>query len=81
VVEKQKHISFVNTFRIMVLGGGLTFFQLQKATQHARACHQLAVPAGCPRTLERHQADRASLPAVKTQQMQRTESDITKSGD
>lgn len=47
----------------------------------AWADHQLAVPAGCPRTLEPYQADRASIPAAKTQQMHRTEADITKSGD
>lgn len=45
------------------------------------ACHQLAAPAGCPQTLERYQADRASILAAKTQQMHHTEDNITKSGD
>lgn len=42
------------------------------------ARHQLAVPAGCPQTLERYQADRASILAAKTQQMHHTEDSITK---
>ena len=88
MVGKQIRISFVNTSGTMILGAVLTsssffFFSPNYNGQSspAWADHQLAVPAGCPRTLEPYQADRASIPAAKTQQMHRTEADITKSGD
>lgn len=67
VADKQRNISFVNTFGAMIFGAGLTFlfsfffFSTVMGSPPCWACHQLAEPAGCPRTLEQYQADRASI--------------------
>lgn len=38
-----------------------SFFSTIMGSPPCWACHQLAEPAGCPRTLEQYQADRASI--------------------